>query len=193
MNEKYRRHIRSAETPRRILRAVLAAAGVAAVVVLGFAVGRRVGHAPEPPPARTGEDGRVVVFLAFPRGGELEMIAREIPEAADSLQLGQRIVRELMAGPGEPELEPVTAEGAELRAFYLDPSGVAFIDLDRQALNIPRDALGEYLAIESFFESLRRNLPEVRGVKFLIDSNEVDSLWGHFDASLPWTAPYEEP
>jgi len=135
----------------------------------------------------------VVVFLAFPQGDEFEMVAREVALASDPLRMGKQILDELLAGPGKEGLERVVSEKAELRAFYIDDAGVAYIDLDRQALAIARDALGEYMAIQSFFESLRRNIPVITGVKFLIDSKEVDSLWGHFDALQPWTTEYEAP
>jgi len=129
--------------------------------------------------------------LLFPSGERLRTEAREVPEATDPSVLGVSIVQALLDGP-QADLEPAVASGAELRAFFLDGNGVAYIDLDRKALNIPRDALGEYLSIECFYQSLRRNIPEVSGVKFWIDAREVDSLWGHFDGTMPWNLPYEE-
>lgn len=193
MNQDYRHRIRTNKNLFRIAGVAAAVLGVLLVVALGFYWGRQVGREGPTLPAKPGDSSRVVVFLAFPHGDEFEMIAREVLQDSAPLTMGREILDELLAGPGTEDLGRVVSEKAELRAFYIDDAGIAYIDLDRQALGIARDALDEYMAIQSFFESLRRNIPGINGVKFLIDSKEVDSLWGHFDASLPWTAEYEAP
>lgn len=134
----------------------------------------------------------LVVFLAFPGGEKLAVETREIPERRGKLSLGEDIVRELLHGPEEASLERIAPPEAELKAFYIDTDGIVYIDLDRQALGLPKDAFGEYLAIQSFFQSLRRNIPGIKAVKFLIDSKEVDTLWGHIDAASAWRQEYEE-
>jgi len=178
-----------------VLWTILAVTGVLVVVGTGFFLGKRAGGGNNPADTKpyTGDEKVVVTFLAFPSGDDLEMEAREITHGKSRLSLGQEIIRNLIKGPEREALEAVASPEAELRAFYIDSEGIAYIDMDRQALNIPKDALGEYMAIQSFFESLRRNIKGIKGIKFLIDSNEVDSLWGHFDATSPWTREYRKP
>ena len=161
-------------------------------IVGGLYWGRSVTSPQKPEPAYSpGAENTIVVFLGFPTGEELKLETREIPERRGRLSLGEDIVRELLRGP-KGELERIVPPEAELKAFYIDTDGVAYIDLDRQSLGLPKDAFEEYLAIQSFFQSLRKNIPGINAVKFLIDSKEVDTLWGHIDAATVWKQEYEK-
>ncbi len=161
-------------------------------VVGGLYWGQSVKNDKESVPIYHPETDSMVVFLAFPGEDKLEVETREIPERRGKLSLGEDIVRELLRGPEEASLERIVPPGAELKGFYLDTDGTVYIDLDRQALGLPKDAFGEYLAIQSFFQSLRKNIPDIKAIKFLIDSKEVDTLWGHIDAASAWRQDYEE-
>ncbi len=160
-------------------------------IVAGLYWGRSVTSTKKPEPVYSPPKDSLVVVLAFPAGEKLEVETREIPERGNKLSLGEDIVRELLLGPEGASLERIVPPGAELKAFFLDTDGVAYIDLDRQALGLPKDAFGEYLAIQSFFQSLRKNIPDIKAVKFLIDSKQVDTLWGHIDAASAWRQEYE--
>ncbi len=162
-------------------------------IVAGLYWGRSATSTKKSEPVYSPAKDSLVVVLAFPAGERLAVETREIPERGGKLSLGEDIVRELLLGPeGGSLLERIVPPGAELKAFFLDTDGVAYIDLDRQALGLPKDAFGEYLAIQSFFQSLRKNIPDIKSVKFLIDSKEVDTLWGHIDSASAWRHEYEE-
>jgi len=191
MKEKDDSQPRTETQASRFILYALVVATVLATIIGGWYWGTRVGSTgrdvlPQSPYVRTEP-----VVLSFPYRGGLESEVREVPEASEPVTLGTRIVQALLAGP-VGEYERVMAEGTELRAFFIDADGVAYIDIDRKALNIPQDALAAYLSIQSFAQSLRVNVPEVSAIKFLIDAREVDSLWGHFDATIPWRLFYEE-
>lgn len=186
-----RSHIKKSLGQPTVLLALIAAL-IVATVVAGWYWGRyvRSSHRAAPPVIQEVKMAQVVLY--FPAGDHLETETREVPETVETVSLGGNIVQALLAGPGEEGLDRVMSEGTELRAFFIDADGVAYIDVDRKALAIPCDALSAYLSMQSFFQSLKRNVPEVKAVKFLIDAREVDSLWGHFDATAPWSLTYEE-
>jgi len=189
--EDVQRHIKKTPEHRMLLLGLLAIVLVVTVTG-GWFWGRHVrsSRSKVATPAVITEKTESVV-LYFPFGDHLERETREVPETKETVALGTSIVQALLAGP-DGTFDRVMFEGTELRSFFMDVDGVAYIDVDRKALAIPRDALSSYLSIQSFFQSLKRNIPEVSAVKFLIDAREVDSLWGHFDAAAPWNLPYEE-
>lgn len=165
---------------------------IVVTIVAGLYWGRSVTSTKKSEPVYSPPKDSLVVVLAFPAGEKLAVETREISERGGKLSLGEDIVRELLHGPEDALLERIVPPGAELKAFYLDTDGVVYIDLDRQSLGLPKDALGEYLAIQSFLQSLRKNIPDIKAVKFLIDSKEVDTLWGHIDAASAWRQEYED-
>ena len=185
------RHIRKSLGQPTVLMGLVAAL-IVATVAAGWYWGRYVRSSPhKAAPSIAQEVKMAQVVLYFPAGDRLETETREVPDTVEVASLGGNIVQALLAGPAE-DLDRVMSEGTELRSFFIDADGVAYIDVDRKALAIPCDSLSAYLSIQSFFQSLKRSIPEVKAVKFLIDAREVDSLWGHFDATAPWSLTYEE-
>jgi hypothetical protein len=70
----------------------------------------------------------------------------------------------------------------KLRAFYLDPSGTAYIDLTAgQQTEVRASAWEEQLAIYAMVNTLMQNFEEIRQVAFLVDGKEVPTLAGHMD------------
>ncbi len=138
----------------------------------------------------TPEENERVVYVFFPNleAAEpgLELEARVVPEGLEDLVLAEEIMRTLIAG-SKRDYDPILPPNAVLRGLYRDAEGVFYIDLDRAALRFPRDATGEMLALEAIRRSIARNLDGVVGIKILVDSEEVDTLWGHLDASRVWT------
>jgi len=166
---------------------------VVATILGGWYWGSRVGSTRQQEvPVKPSAAKTEAVVLSFPFHDRLETEVRDVPEASDNVSRGANIAGALLAGP-VGDFERIMAEGTELRSFFIDADGVAYVDMDRKALHIPRDALAAYLSIQAFYQSLRTNIPEVSAIKFLIDTREVDSLWGHFDATIPWKLAYEEP
>ncbi len=191
MNRNYHYHIQK-KPGIKIVWLVHAAILIVVTIAGGLYWGKSVTSTKRPEPVYSSRKNSISIILFFPTTEKLAVETREVTERGDRLSLGEDIVRELLSGPEEASLKRVVPLGAELKAFYLDTDGVAYIDLDRQALGLPKDAFEEYLAIQSFFQSLKKNIQDIKAVKFLIDSKEVDTLWGHIGAASPWRQSYEE-
>jgi hypothetical protein len=75
-----------------------------------------------------------------------------------------------------------------LRAFYLDASGTAYIDL---AAGLKKDVLAsaweEQLALYAMVNTLLRNFEEIKQVLFLFEGGEAQTLAGHMDLSRTFT------
>jgi len=191
MKQDYRRRIKKT----RFINAgvvILALGVIVTVFVSGLYWGRHIQQARKAASLAAPEADVRTVHLAFPGGKRLGFETRELPKRPARLSLAEDLVGELLKGPGSTELDRISPPDTELKALFMDGAGVVFIDVNRHALTLPKDVMGEYLAVQSFFETLRRNIPEVTAVKFLVDSKEVDTLWGHLDASFPWSQEYVE-
>lgn len=72
--------------------------------------------------------------------------------------------------------------GAELRSVFIAPDGTAYLDLSSGSLPGLTPGIGsETQAIYSIVDSIAVNVPVVRRMKFLIQGQEVDTLYGHVD------------
>ena len=88
-----------------------------------------------------------------------------------------------MRGPtADSGLLPVLPPDTPLRDLFLDASGVAYVDLGQELVRgLPPGSAAELLAVGSLASTLTRNFPEVRGIRILIDGEEVNTLGGHLD------------
>jgi hypothetical protein len=76
--------------------------------------------------------------------------------------------------------------GTALRHVFVDRWGVAHVSLTQAARTAaPGGTDWERLAVGSLANSLVRSLPEVRGVRLLVEGQEVDTLTGHLDLTRP--------
>jgi len=57
--------------------------------------------------------------------------------------------------------------------------GIAFINLSREILKFPFGTRSEIEMIYAIVNSLSATFPEVKGVKFLVGSSEVETIGGH--------------
>jgi hypothetical protein len=195
----------------RVLWIFLALALIAASLAAGVYKGRMRSveqrTLPGLPSAVEGNDWEVVnARLFFPKGDALAAEERRITlrgasansaNLADTAALARAgaVMDELLRGPIllSGLAEPLVPSGTTLKGLFIDADGTVYIDLDRSALSgAPKDATGEYLSVQGFYESLKQNVGGVRAVKFLIDGKELDTLWGHLDAGRPVADEYDE-
>lgn len=204
----------------RVLWIFLALALIAASLAAGVYKGRmrsvesvKQGMQPVSPSAAEGRAWETVnARLFFPKGDALTAEERRITlrgastnlaNSANSVNLANMadlaragaVIDELLRGPIllSGLAEPLVPSGTTLKGLFIDADGTAYIDLDRSALSgAPKDATGEYLSVQGFYESLKQNVAGVKAVKFLIDGKEIDTLWGHLDAGRPVADEYDE-
>lgn len=76
----------------------------------------------------------------------------------------------------------------ELRAFFLDNGGTAYVDLSQTLENRIKASAGEeFLAIYSIVNMLTTNFDEIKQVRFLVEGRESQTLAGHIDLSRNFT------
>ncbi|MGD9136829.1 MAG: GerMN domain-containing protein [Desulfobacterales bacterium] len=113
---------------------------------------------------------------------------RVVTHSDDALDYARSIVEALLKGPQKTLVRTIAAD-TQLRAIYLVPDGICYVDFSQAVReNHPGGCNSELLTIYSVVNSLILNVPEVKRVKLLIDGNEVQTLAGHIDLVYPLEA-----
>jgi spore germination protein GerM len=131
-----------------------------------------------------------IVHLYFSDRENSFLIAenRHILNQDDPIALGTQIMHALLMGP-QKALARTIPEKTKLKAFYLVPDNIAFVDLSVEIMDDhPGGAKSELLTIYSIVNSLILNIPEIEAVKLLIDGRETSTLAGHIDLRSPFKA-----
>ncbi|GAB4541165.1 MAG: hypothetical protein Fur0020_10530 [Thermodesulfovibrionia bacterium] len=80
----------------------------------------------------------------------------------------------------------IRPKGVRLLDLYMDREGIVYIDLSNDIMrNFRGDAIEEYNLVSGLYNSIKKAVPTVTGIKFLIDGKEVESIGGHIDISRP--------
>jgi len=85
--------------------------------------------------------------------------------------LARQAVIELIKGPESSGLYPVIPEGTQVNEVYI-------------AKNHPGGSSGELMTVYSIVNTLTE-IPPIKGVQILVGGNEMNSLVGHIDISMP--------
>ena len=113
---------------------------------------------------------------------------RVVTHTEDAVDYARSIVEAIIKGP-QNSLVPTIAPGTELRAIYIIPAGVCYVDLSQAVKEKhPGGCNSELLTIYSVVNSLILNVPEIKSVKLLIGGKEVRTLAGHIDLEFPLEA-----
>ncbi len=113
---------------------------------------------------------------------------RVVSHSGDSVDNARSIVEALIKGPQTSLVRTIAAD-TELRAIYIIPDGVCYVDLSQAVgKDHPGGCNSELLTIYSVVNSLILNVPEIKRVKLLIDGKEVQTLAGHIDLVFPLEA-----
>jgi len=142
------------------------------------------------PQALAGEARLQSVVLYF---GDPDQVAlRPEPRAMISRQtLSDRLascLRELAQGSLTGAL-PVLPPQTRLIKAYLDPTGLAYLDFDRNILGGGFVGDGEeWLAVGAVVRTVCDNFPEVRRVRFMVEGEVITSLSGYCDLEEPLRA-----
>ena len=113
---------------------------------------------------------------------------RVVSHSGNSVDFARAIVEALIKGPQKSLVRTIPAN-AKLRAIYIAPAGVCYVDLSSDVGNDhPGGCNSELLTIYSVVNSLILNVPEIKRVKLLIDGKEVQTLAGHIDLAFPLEA-----
>lgn len=69
--------------------------------------------------------------------------------------------------------------------------GIVYLNLSGKILNSPHGTKEEMEFLYGIVNSISATFPEVRGVKFLVDGEEIETLWGHISLKEPLKPDYE--
>jgi spore germination protein GerM len=157
----------------------------------------------EAPPAEAREETaapverQINVKLLFPSAAQpgLVMEERTVAFSDDLAHQLRAVVEEIVKGPA-PGASPPPAGGLQpslppetkVLNLFVSPSGVAYVDLSKEALVAGRGSFEELLSVYSIVNSLTVNFPAVRRVQILIDDRPAQTLGGHVDLTHPLRA-----
>ena len=170
-------------------------AGFAALALLAWGVDfglqylARTGapETPVPPAAAPAPTAHITATLFFGTrdGLLLQPVRLEVPLAEGTVAQGRQIVAALLQRPPAPYVS-VIPSGTALNAFYVTPSGDAFVDLSRDiSAKHPGGTQSELLTVYSIVNTITTNLQGVQRVQLLVDGKEADSVAGHVDVRRP--------
>ncbi|HZK10969.1 MAG TPA: GerMN domain-containing protein [Atribacterota bacterium] len=106
---------------------------------------------------------------------------RKIPQTPS---LARQAVSELINGPKNSDFYPTIPEGTIVNEVYI-VDDIAYIDLSEEIFkNHSGGSSGELMTVYSIVNTLTEILP-IKGVQILVEGNEMKSLAGHIDISMP--------
>lgn len=176
---------------RKTLLSVVVLLGVAVVVLIAALSEREA--PPQAPPTEAPEEeigpGVQSVTLVFGDWSASRTVSeeREIRVPADKAGRLRRIVEALAEGPRERGAARTIPQGTVVRGAFFDDTGAVYIDFSREFVaNHPGGSTGELFTIRSIVQTVVANFPEVDRVGILVEGEEVETIAGHIDASVPF-------
>jgi germination protein M len=98
--------------------------------------------------------------------------------------LTRQAVIELIKGPENSDFYPTIPEGTQVNEVYI-VDDIVYIDLSEEIFkNHPGGSSGELMTVYSIVNTLTE-IPPIKGVQILVEGNEMESLVGHVDISMP--------
>ncbi|HZY31919.1 MAG TPA: GerMN domain-containing protein, partial [Candidatus Methylomirabilis sp.] len=90
----------------------------------------------------------------------------------------KRTVQELVRGP-ESELKATIPLATQVQNFFVDSSGTAYVDFNRELKEgHPGGAQEELYTVFSIVDTLTFNFPQIKQVQILIEGGEISTLRG---------------
>lgn len=98
--------------------------------------------------------------------------------------LARQAVIKLIKGPESSEFYPTIPEGTQVNEVYI-ADDIVYVDLSEEIFkNHPGGSSGELMTVYSIVNTLTE-IPPIEGVQILVGGNEMNSLVGHIDISMP--------
>ena len=137
--------------------------------------------------AAPGEPQTVSLFFPVPGEGMLRREDRTLTLVSATPDRVRQILMALREGSREGLEGAIPAE-TEIRAVYLAPDGIAYVDFDETFERAVSPGIGsETLTIYAIVNTLAVNLPSIQQVRILLEGREAETLAGHADLSRAYT------
>jgi germination protein M len=141
-------------------------------------------------PTQRGPKKTVVLFFASQDQKILQEEIREILGTATTTEDAKRTLAELVKGP-ESDLAPTLPRAAQVRSLFIDASGTAYADFDRELKEGHRGGAQEELcSVFSIVDTLTSNFAQIKRVQILVEGVEIPTLAGHVDTRMPLPPRY---
>lgn len=125
----------------------------------------------------------VEVSLYFSDSQAMYLVA-EKRKISQIPSLARQAVIELIKGPESSDFYPTIPEETQVNEVYI-VDDIAYIDLSEEIFeNHPGGSSGELMTVYSIVNTLTE-IPPIKGVQILVGGNEMNSLVGHIDISMP--------
>lgn len=121
----------------------------------------------------------VVVFYGDPQSDKLKSYSTKIYKNRYIVNEVKQILIQLFENT-PPEYTRVVPEGTVVKEVYIDANSIIYIDLSEEfVVNNKGGTTFEYLSVYSIVKSIFSNFQELRGIKFLINGLEQETVSGH--------------
>jgi len=133
-------------------------------------------------------DMEVNLYFADPDSEYLSAERRIIYKAITQKQRITQTIKELISGP-RGRLIRTTPAQTILKSVRIDNKGVVFLDFTAHlSRNHPGGSSAEISTVYSIVNTVLLNFKETTRVKILINGQEIKTLAGHIDCSVPLLA-----
>jgi len=135
-------------------------------------------------------EGVQTVSLAFADRGAVRFVVeqRDVVVSEDRARRAQQILQALAAGPNDAGAVRTLPAGTEILRVVFDETGGVFVDFSSRLVSgHPGGSTGELLTIRSVVKTLALNFPNIESVRFLVEGEEVETIAGHIDATMPFS------
>jgi len=119
------------------------------------------------------------ITLYYPRDGMLVSSPAPVKRQPDEQAQARETLLALFQD--QRAAQAAVLRDVKLRAFYLGPQGIAYIDLATDQQAVRASAWDEQLAVYAMVNTLTQNFEEIKQVVFLVDGRETETLAGHID------------
>jgi len=181
--KRYPRRVKgSRKRSRFLLFAMVALAVVIGAGWLGYKFwSKGVPKKVEAPSAEISPGKKVSVVLYFGDEQQESLVpeTRDLTVREEEGDLATLLVEELIKGP-RSSLQPTIPRGTKLNRQVICQGGICQVDFSAELISgHPKGTSSELMTIYSVVETLRENVPGVRGVRFLVDGSKVETIAGH--------------
>lgn len=134
----------------------------------------------------TGDENEMQIRLYY---GDAESVGfrgvpHKIAETAEQINRVKQAIDALLKNPLPESCIRAWPDGMQMREVYLDSYGILYIDLPQSiTAEFQGGSTSEYIAVYSVIHTVFQNFNFVRGIRFLIDGKEAETIAGHIDIS----------
>jgi hypothetical protein len=127
-----------------------------------------------------GPTEKVPVLIAYDDDAVLRREETTATLPQETTARAKEVLREVIARYVKSPSPHTLAEGSDVRDVYIVNDDLLVVDLNAALADGHRSgALLEEFTVVSFVETLAMNIPQVRGVKFIVEGKERETLAGH--------------